>query len=134
MEFRTIYGERYVKKGETFELPSRTLQEPKDSCDINLIMQRYQETGLINHVSNKQPIYDDVSSVGDYQSCLDVVERAHEAFAQLPSDLRKTLDNNPANLIGYISNPDNFDACVKFGLFNAPPERAEPKNVVTPKE
>lgn len=134
MEFRTIYGERYIKKGESFELPSRTLQEPKDSCNINLIMQRYQETGMINHLSNKQPIYDDVSAVGDYQSCLEVVERAQEAFAQLPSDLRKTLDNNPANLIGYISNPDNLDACVKFGLVNAPPEPAEPKNVVTPNE
>lgn len=134
MEFRTIYGERYEKPGETFELPSRTLQEPKDSCNINLIMQRYQETGLLTHLSTKEPIYDDVSCVGDYQSCLAVVERAQEAFAQLPSELRKNLDNNPANLVSYISNPANFDACVKFGLLNAPPEPVEPKNVVTPAE
>ena len=134
MEFRTIYGERYEKPGETFALPSRTLQEPKDSCNINLIMQRYQETGLLTHLSSKEPMYDDVSEIGDYQSCLAVVERAQEAFAQLPSELRKSLDNNPANLVAYISNPANLDACVKFGLLNAPPEPVEPKKVGTPTE
>lgn len=132
MKFRTPYEERFVKKGETFSLPSRTKQEPKDECNINSIMARYAQTGIIDHVAAVQPIYEDVAGISvDYQEALRIVENAQVAFDALPSALRKELDNNPANLVSFIQSPDNYERCVEYGLLNKPVVEA-PKAVVAP--
>lgn len=132
MKFRTPYEERYIKKGETFLLPSRTKQEPKDECNINSIMARYAQTGIIDHVAAVQPIYEDVAGISvDYQEALRIVENAQVAFDALPSALRKELDNNPANLVSFIQNPDNKERCVEYGLFNKPVVET-PKTIVAP--
>lgn len=127
MKFRTPYEERYIKKGETFSLPTRTKQEPKDECNINSIMARYAQTGIIDHVAAVQPIYEDVAGISvDYQEALRIVENAQVAFNSLPSALRKELDNNPANLVSFIQNPDNMERCIEYGLLNKPPQVSSP--------
>ena len=134
MKFRTPYEERYIKKGETFSLPTRTKQEPKDECNINSIMARYAQTGIIDHVAAIQPIYEDVAGISvDYQEALRIVENAQVAFDALPSALRKELDNNPANLVSFIQNPDNMERCVEYGLLNKSVVEA-PKTIVAPAE
>ena len=41
----SLYGEQPQKVGMRFEQPSMTQQHFKDECDVNRIMQRYEETG-----------------------------------------------------------------------------------------
>lgn len=122
---RTAYTEMKEKKGITFTEPSRTKQEFAKDCDINLIMDRYKETGLITHVSGLVPIVSDnpdmpvdVSNIPDYRESLDFVMRCEELFLRLPSDFRKELDNDPGKMIEYIKNPDNKEKCIKYGLIN----------------
>lgn len=38
---------------------SLTKSEFKNECDINLIVKRFDKTGLITHVSNMSPIFGD---------------------------------------------------------------------------
>lgn len=120
MKFKNPYNERKIKPGETFSLPSRTKQEFQSECDINEIMRRYELTGTISHISAQQPIYDDVSAITDYQSALEQVQKAEAAFNALPSELRKELDYNPANLIPYLQDERNRERCIELGLFNKP--------------
>ena len=49
----------------TFTEPSLTRQSFKDECDVNKIVQRYTETGMINHIPRTIPQYGDAPD-GDF--------------------------------------------------------------------
>jgi len=48
-----------------FTQPSLTRQSFKDECDVNLIVKRYTETGMINHIPRRTPEYGDAPE-GDF--------------------------------------------------------------------
>lgn len=116
--FKTIFDTYHEKQGYTFNEPSLTVQAEEPNCNINNIMQRYATQGILPPTNGTEPQYADVSNIGDYMECLQVVQNAQQAFDSLPSALRKELDNNPANLVTFIQNPANKERCVEFGLLN----------------
>lgn len=95
---------------------TRTVQYFKDECDINQIMAKYQETGVIEHLTKRQGGYGDVSAATSYQEALELVEQAEREFSELPSSLRAKLDNDPARFLEWINDPSNIDEMVKLGL------------------
>lgn len=117
---------RHVKE---FKLPSRTMQEFKKECDINVLMKRYQKTGLFPQHPGDKPRY--VSNIGmpDYQQSLEIVMQAQSDFNSLNSELRKRFDNDPAKFLEFVNNPDNADELVKLGLREAPPKEPGPVRV-----
>lgn len=133
MIFKTQYSAQVPKKGIVFTDKSRTQQEFKDECNINVIMERYMATGIINHTSEYQPVFADVTAFqGDLQAAYDMIDRADAAFNALPSGLRAELNNNPRNLFAFISNPANKQKCIDYGIFNKPEFVSDPV-VVNPK-
>jgi len=48
-----------------FSQPSLTRQSFKDECDVNQIVKRYTETGMINHIPRTNPQYGDAPE-GDF--------------------------------------------------------------------
>jgi len=48
-----------------FTEPSLTRQSFKDECDVNQIVKRYTETGMINHIPRANPEYGDAPE-GDF--------------------------------------------------------------------
>ena len=110
------------KKGITFTEPSRTQQQFAEECDINIILDKFNATGVMSHVSSMQPVYADVTGYGDLAECFRKVENAQAAFDALPSKLRAELDNDPRNLVPYITNPANKERCIEYGIFNKPVE------------
>jgi len=48
-----------------FTQPSLTRQSFKDECDVNQIVKRYTETGMINHIPRTPPQYGDAPE-GDF--------------------------------------------------------------------
>jgi len=48
-----------------FTQPSLTRQSFKDECDVNQIVKRYTETGMINHIPRTKPQYGDAPE-GDF--------------------------------------------------------------------
>lgn len=95
--------------------PSKTKQGHKKECDINEIMAHYKKTGYLP-VTGRQAFYADVSEMGDYRSALDNVIRADRAFGQLPAELRKRFDNDPAKFLDWCADPENRDEMVELGL------------------
>jgi phage internal scaffolding protein len=115
--------ERFVTK---LEGASKTMQSFKDECDINVIMSRYQKTGIIDHVSRYQGSYEDVTEFFDYRDSLDRVRAADLAFSTLPSSIRLRFDNSPAAFLDFVSDASNQDEMRKMGLIPAEPPAAAP--------
>lgn len=122
MRFKTIFDTYEEKQGIIFKEPTMTIQSEKDNCDINVIMNRYATCGtpLPYRADGVEPVYADVSELGDYMENYQRCKQAEEMFNSLPSALRKELDNNPANLLPFIQDEKNKERCYEYGLLNKP--------------
>lgn len=134
MRFKTIFDTYEEKQGIIFKEPTMTVQSEKDNCDINVIMNRYATCGtpLPYRTDGVQPVYADVSELGDYMENYQRCKQAEEMFNNLPSALRKELDNNPANLLPFIQDKKNKERCYEYGLLNKPAVEAPQTTVVAP--
>jgi len=130
MKFSTPYSERIRTALDDF-FPTLAKQSFKDECDVNTILNRASKTGLINHVNRFQGDYSDVTTASDYQTSVNAVMDAHDAFMELPSGIRKRFSNSPEEFLAFVHNPDNLDAMVDMGLAKAP---APPKPSPAPPE
>lgn len=104
---------------------SRTRQEFKDECNINVIMKKYEKTGVISHTSNRQPRYVDFGDgVPDFHTAMNMMVAAESAFMTLPAVVRKRFENDPAAFVEYASDEKNLDQLREWGLA-APAKPAE---------
>lgn len=103
-------------------------QQFKDECDINHLMRKYQETGLIPQ-SVKRPFYGDFTEVPDYQAAMNVVNEAQALFMSMPSEVRKEFDNDPAKFLEYCRDPKNGDRLIELGLREKPKPEPGPVRV-----
>lgn len=135
MASKVICRTRYSSIGEkpigiTFVRPSLAQQHFREECDINAIVRRYLQTGVLEHQSDAPVFYGDVSDLPvSLTDAYTAVERAESAFMSLPAEIRKSINNNPAQLLDWIVN--NRDAAVKFGLISAPAENKADVNSVS---
>jgi phage internal scaffolding protein len=123
----------YDDNGE--KMISCTEQHHKNDCDVNIILRKYDKTGLITHVNNAVKIYGDYSEVNEYQENLNMVISAQNAFNELPSNIRKKFVNNPGQFFEFATNPENLPEMVKLGLANPPKvveEIIQKVEIVTP--
>lgn len=101
-------------------LPSKTQQNLKSETDINNIMRKYHAGVAVTHLNKKQGSYLDLSTISDYQTSLEKVIQARESFASLPSETRKKFNNNPEELITFLSEPKNTEEAIILGLKQKP--------------
>jgi phage internal scaffolding protein len=92
-----------------------TEQCHKKECDMNHILKDYARTGFIRHAKENQGRYDDIS-VQDFQDAMFKVAEATNMFNDLPATLRKDFNNNPAEFLGFVQNPDNQEKLQKMGI------------------
>lgn len=114
--------------GLACEDASRTQQQFVEDSDINTIVNRFHLTGVIPQ-NVKMPMDGDFTAAADsYQSALDLVMQAEDAFMQFPAETRDRFGNNPQKMIDFCSDPKNRDEAKKLGLLvpevvEAPPMR-----------
>lgn len=107
---------RRVQKA--FENPSRAKQAFKDECDINNIMSRYEQTGLIEHIRVNQGRYVDAPSYEDFHQAMNLVTSATQMFDTLPASIRRDFNNDASLFLEFVSNEDNREAMVNYGLID----------------
>lgn len=112
---RSIYNSGPLCDGITFSEPAATQQQFKDECDVNFILRRFADTGVLTHVSDSQPVFDECSEF-DYLNAMNTVVRAQEDFEALPSNVRKRFNNSPAELFSFLAKEENRDEAVSLGL------------------
>lgn len=97
-----------------------TKQSFRDECDINFIMNKWKRTGELPPESNKPLHYGDFTNVDDYLTAQNRIIEADQAFLSLPSWMRKRFQNDPNELLRFLSDPANQAEAVKMGLANSP--------------
>ncbi len=121
---RRVFANNKGSDGE--KMPSRTVQSSKDECDINTIMQRYKQVGLIEHVNTAKAHYGDFTEVNEFQEALNLVNTANEDFMKLPADIRSLFDNDAGKFLEFATNPKNIDEMVELGLAKKPKAVTQP--------
>lgn len=94
---------------------SLTRQSEAASADINLIMKKYDKTGILPPAT-RQGFFADVSSVGDYREAVERVEKADDMFMQFPAEIRSKFSNDPAEFLDFVSDPGNLPEIEEMGL------------------
>lgn len=129
--YKTSLRENGTLRVQTINVePTMTQQQFKDECDINFIMEKYNKTGLINHINTKKGVYADLSEISDYRDMLDTVRHADDVFMTLPASTRKRFDNDPAKLISFLQDDKNYEEAQALGLLERKdlPTKNMPKN------
>lgn len=104
---------------------SMTQQNFKDECDINNIIDKFG----VEHVAQdprQMPTSEDFIGTFDFQTAQNMIVAAREAFMDQPAHVRARFDNDPAKMIAFVENADNYDEAVKLGIAN---KRPDPKPV-----
>lgn len=99
--------------------PSMTKQSFKDECDINHIINRYDNTGLVAHLNQAQAKYGDVTQVTDYHDAMNIVAAAQQQFMMLNPKIRDHFNNDPAEFLDAANDPDKREELVELGLIPA---------------
>lgn len=103
-----------------------TKQSHKAECDIYNILQQYQRTGILTHIAQQQPVYQDLPEFEDYQGALNQVMAADAAFQTLPASVRDTYKNDPATFLAALHDPAEADRLRELGILNPLPPAPTP--------
>jgi len=109
--------------------PMLTQQSAKDECDINVLMKRYQKTGLFPQYPGATPKYVSNIDAPDFLEAQNLLLQAKSEFAALNSEIRKRFDNDPAKFFAWVNDPANADELVKMGLREEPVPEPGPVRV-----
>lgn len=97
-------------------------QEFKEECDINTILKRFNVTGQLPE-NVRMPSFGDFTGVHDFQSAANAIAVAREAFDEMPADIRKRFNNDPADFVAFCSDESNLAEARTLGL--VPPAELE---------
>lgn len=105
------------RRVQTEILPfSETDQSMKKSCDINNILKAYTAQGQSLPQNLDPSLFRDNTNIPSFEAAFDIVNRASEAFYDLPATIRKLIDNDPAQLPSFLADPNNADTLIKHGV------------------
>lgn len=100
-------------------LKSLAKQSEKKNCDVNVIVARYQKTGLLVQdleMASRRQVFGNFENAPDYHSALCAVAKANSAFNALPADLRKRFNHDTGAYIDFVMDPKNTKECIELGL------------------
>ena len=123
--FRTAYNKGNGNYSETHNDDGLTEQSHAPSCDINLILAQFMETGIMPNMKQSTPQYADVSGI-DFQDVQIQLANAKTLFEELPDLVKAQFDNEPFKFLKFAENPENNTALVEMGLAHAPKDRLDP--------
>lgn len=121
VKIRAIYDPTEDKGIDCSVSPSLTKQAEKDACDVNLILNRFERTGVLPDMIRQDGRYGDFSDVGTYQEALNTVILAQEQFEALDAHVRDRFGNDPMKMLEFCSRSENLEEMVKLGLAVASP-------------
>lgn len=125
--------------GITFNEPTLAQQHFAADCDINNILKKYIQTGVLPQIAPGE--YLDCADTFDYLDALTTIQEVETLFSSLPSHLRKHFNNSPAELLEFAANDANIEKGIEIGLYKkaenrhplASPSEAQPQTDTTPK-
>jgi len=105
--------------------PSLTIQSQAADADLNVIMERFGITGKMPE-NPRVPQYGDFTGINDYRTALEAVRNAHEAFMEIPAQVRARFDNDPQKFLEFTDNPANEKEMIDLKLAKPRPPETPP--------
>jgi len=102
------------------EGPDMAIQSAKEETDINTIVNRFMNTGMLPNPV-RAPQYGDFTGATDYRTSLDAVMAAQASFMELPAHVRRRFHNDPQAFLEFVADEDNRAEAIKLGLVFPPP-------------
>ncbi len=131
MKFNSRYSVTGEKPGIKFDQPSQTLQSFKDDADINCIISRFENTGVLVDPTvpvSRTPQFGDFSAMPSYQEAQNVIVAANNAFNDLSAKIRERFGNDPAAYFDFVQSltkgSDDYAEAVRLGIIDKPLDRA----------
>ena len=116
-----FFRERYVTEVTG---RSMTKQAHKGECDINNILKKFRDQGVITHRNTFEGNYGDFTNVPlSYHDAMNQVREADEMFQSIPAHVRAEFQNDPGKFLEFVQNPENAQRMYDLGLSNSPPAR-----------
>ena len=101
---------------------SRTRQEFKDECDINVIWKRFGQ-GYKLPENWRKPEFGDFTGISDFHKAANAIATANESFDQLSADVRAFFNNDPGKFVDFAIDSKNRDQMIEWGLIRKPETR-----------
>ena len=95
----------------------------KDECDINILLKKFAVTGQLPE-NVRVPQFADFEEAFDFQSSMNVIRAAEEAFNAMPAEVRDRFQNDPGRFLEFANDASNYDEALKMGLAIKRPEKA----------
>lgn len=111
--------------------PSKTKTSERDACDINKMVARFKDSGVLPIVNDIAAQYADVSELGSYHDARNRIANAEQMFGSLPSKIRERFHNDPGELLTFFADEKNRDEAIKLGL-HPKPEIKKPDEPAAP--
>ncbi len=111
----------------------RTKQSEQEGSNINTIMERYLQTGVVPG-NRSTPTYGDFTAADDYHSALNRINAAEADFMALPSKVRDHVDNDPQKFLEMVYDPDRRGELEELGLVEAQAPKDAPEKTPVVKD
>jgi len=98
---------------------SLTEQAHEGSTNINKIISRAKRTGMLPNRGNPG-FYGDFTNAVDFHTAQNKIIHAKEQFLTLPAAIRKRFDNDPGELLNFLSDESNIDEAMELGIIPRP--------------
>ena len=105
--------------------PSLAVQADLLPSDINTILRNFGVTGKLP-MTSRLPTYGDFTGIFDFQSAVNAVNDAQDAFDTLDADLRYRFHNDPQEFVSFCSDEANRLEAEKLGLVMPKAEIIQP--------
>lgn len=122
--FITAYGPK-LKVGVATGA-GRTKQSHRDECDINVIMKRYEKSGVLPDFGGREGRYLDCTGA-DFNAAMQVLAQGRSVFNELHATLRARFENDPAKMLDFVHDPANREEALALGLLKPASEWANPE-------
>lgn len=112
------------------ELP-RVQTQFQEATDVNNIVKAYTQNpdpSVFRGIGN----YQDNTLLGTYQESLDLILEANNAFNSLPATTREYFKNDPAKLLAFMQDENNYDVGVELGLVQPDPKKSQQQKNANP--
>lgn len=103
-----------------FEDESLTVQSDGELTDLNRMMERYKNTGLLDALNKTEAQFMDCTQFSDYADLMRNVKEAEAEFMKLPSKVREIFDHDVVVWLDSAHDKEKRDALVQAGYLKMP--------------